>query len=81
MQARIIAALVLCVIVMMNGSLWAQEETELAKKTQNPIADLISVPLQSNFNFGHMLSQHLGSEGSFGSVGRAYGLAEEASTH
>jgi len=52
MQARIIAALVLCVIVMMNGSLWAQEETELAKKTQNPIADLISVPLQSNFNFG-----------------------------
>jgi hypothetical protein len=30
----------------------AQEETELAKKTQNPVADLISVPLQSNFNFG-----------------------------
>ena len=25
--------------------------TELAKKTQNPVADLISVPLQSNFNF------------------------------
>jgi hypothetical protein len=25
---------------------------ELAKKTQNPVADLISVPLQSNFNFG-----------------------------
>jgi hypothetical protein len=30
----------------------AQDETELAKKTQNPVADLISVPLQSNFNFG-----------------------------
>ena len=27
-------------------------EEELAKKTQNPVADLISVPLQSNFNFG-----------------------------
>lgn len=27
------------------------EETELAKKTQNPVADLISVPLQNNFNF------------------------------
>jgi len=27
-------------------------EEELAKQTQNPIADLISVPLQSNFNFG-----------------------------
>jgi len=28
-----------------------ENETELAKKTQNPVADLISVPLQSNFNF------------------------------
>jgi hypothetical protein len=27
-------------------------ETELAKKTQNPVADLISVPFQNNFNFG-----------------------------
>ena len=26
-------------------------ETELAKKTQNPVADLISVPFQNNFNF------------------------------
>jgi len=25
--------------------------TELAKKTQNPVADLISVPFQGNFNF------------------------------
>ena len=33
----------------------AQQESEteeLAKKTQNPVADLISVPLQNNFNFG-----------------------------
>ena len=31
----------------------AQEaETELAKKTQNPVADLISIPLQNNMNFG-----------------------------
>jgi hypothetical protein len=32
----------------------AQDESaeELAKKTQNPVADLISVPLQNNFNFG-----------------------------
>jgi len=30
----------------------AESATELAKKTQNPVADLISVPLQSNFNFG-----------------------------
>jgi hypothetical protein len=33
----------------------AQQEPsaeELAKKTQNPVADLISVPLQNNWNFG-----------------------------
>lgn len=31
----------------------AQASNEaLAKKTQNPVADLISVPLQNNFNFG-----------------------------
>ena len=28
-----------------------ESETELAKKTQNPVADLISVPFQNNFNF------------------------------
>jgi hypothetical protein len=26
---------------------------DLAKKTQNPIADLISLPLQNNLNFGY----------------------------
>jgi hypothetical protein len=26
---------------------------ELAKKTQNPVADLISLPLQNNLNFGY----------------------------
>lgn len=36
-----------------NGSALAQEsETELAKKTQNPVADLISIPLQNNTGFG-----------------------------
>ena len=29
-----------------------ESATELAKKTQNPVADLISVPFQNNFNFG-----------------------------
>ena len=27
-------------------------EDELVKQTQNPVADLITVPLQNNFNFG-----------------------------
>ncbi len=32
---------------------WAQEsETELAKKTQNPVANLISIPLQNRMLFG-----------------------------
>lgn len=31
---------------------WAQDEAELAKKTQNPVSDLISLPFQNNTNFG-----------------------------
>ena len=31
---------------------------ELAKKTQNPVADLISVPLQNNWNFGAGFNQN-----------------------
>ena len=27
-------------------------DEELVKQSQNPVADLISVPLQNNFNFG-----------------------------
>ena len=46
----------LAAIVAVAASLFsqarAQDDSELAKKTQNPVADLISVPLQSNFNFG-----------------------------
>ena len=45
----------LTLVVLATASLTpglAQEETELAKKTQNPVSDLISVPFQSNFNFG-----------------------------
>lgn len=46
--------LVLCLgLVVTTTPLYAQQsDTELAKKTQNPVADLISVPLQNNFNFG-----------------------------
>ena len=42
------------VILWLIISIVAQvdDESELAKKTQNPVADLISVPLQNNFNFG-----------------------------
>lgn len=46
--------LVLLALTLGAPALWAAEEaseTELAKKTQNPVADLISVPFQNNFNF------------------------------
>jgi hypothetical protein len=42
--------------VLVEPTLWAAEEqgaTELAKKLQNPVSDLISVPFQNNFNFGY----------------------------
>jgi len=57
---RIAAALVLIAIASGAGLAHAEpadgaasgaSEEELAKKTQNPVADLISVPFQNNFNF------------------------------
>jgi hypothetical protein len=45
-------ALAVAVVALLFSRARAQDESELAKKTQNPVADLISVPLQSNFNFG-----------------------------
>jgi hypothetical protein len=42
----------LLVVACLPAPGWAQDDTELAKKAQNPIADMISVPFQSNINFG-----------------------------
>jgi cytochrome c oxidase assembly factor CtaG len=48
---RIVAVLVVAAVVA-SVARAAEESTEdLAKKTQNPVADLISVPSQNNFNF------------------------------
>jgi hypothetical protein len=49
--AGLIAALALAGMLHAREAGAAEDETELAKKTQNPVADLISVPFQSNFNF------------------------------
>jgi hypothetical protein len=51
------ACLLWVAVFLVSGalSLYAQDETsdaDLAKKAQNPIANLISVPIQNNTNFG-----------------------------
>ena len=38
--------------ILIAAPLWAQEDAELAKKLQNPVANLISVPLQFNWDTG-----------------------------
>jgi hypothetical protein len=38
--------------VLLTTAGQAQEETDLAQQTQNPVADLISLPFQNNTNFG-----------------------------
>ena len=49
------AVLCLKLALSVDRTLAAQEsDTELAKKTQNPMADLISVPFQNNFNYCHL---------------------------
>jgi hypothetical protein len=46
------ALVLLLVIASLPGLARAQDDAELARKTQNPVADLISVPFQNNLNFG-----------------------------
>jgi hypothetical protein len=54
-NSAVIAVLVSVIVLMASVSAQAEEEAssaELAKKLQNPVADLISLPLQSNWDFG-----------------------------
>jgi hypothetical protein len=49
--ARLLAALVVAALSIVPAAAQEHEATALAKKAQNPIADMISVPLQYNINF------------------------------
>ncbi|MGH8070875.1 MAG: neuromedin U [Candidatus Entotheonellia bacterium] len=49
---RELMPVVIAVLVLTTPLGAQQDETELAKQTQNPVADLISVPFQNNFNVG-----------------------------
>jgi hypothetical protein len=52
LRKTIWAALVLTAGLVWARTASAQSNEELAKEAQNPIANVISVPFQSNFNFG-----------------------------
>lgn len=41
-----------CIFASLCAATYAQDADELAKQTQNPVAGLISVPLQGNWDFG-----------------------------
>ena len=41
----------LVLLILLPAAAAAQDTDELVKQTQNPVADLISVPFQNNFNF------------------------------
>jgi len=52
-KARTIIYRTLLACFVPAGSALAQENnTELAKAAQNPVASMISLPFQNNFNFG-----------------------------
>jgi len=54
MEMKKSTVLLICtVIILIAAPLWAMEdEAELAKKLSNPVASLISIPLQNNWDFG-----------------------------
>jgi hypothetical protein len=48
----VVSVVVVMVMLSMAAPSWAEDDAELAKKLSNPIASLISVPFQSNWDFG-----------------------------
>ena len=52
-STRLVAALVCSVLALSAVSAFADNAEELAKKLNNPISDLVSVPFQFNWEFGN----------------------------
>jgi hypothetical protein len=50
---RTLVCLVACVVLAAAHPARGEDAHELAKKLNNPISDLVSVPLQFNWEFGH----------------------------
>lgn len=49
---RIVPGMALAMLLVVPAPAFAQDADALAKQTQNPVASLISVPLQGNWDFG-----------------------------
>ena len=54
-----IMAMVTCIILTLATIAIADEQEDLAKESQNPIGNIISLPFENNFDFG------VGPEGAF----------------
>ena len=48
---HLLRLLVIAVAAIVSANAFADVDTDLAKETQNPISDLISVPFENNANF------------------------------
>ncbi len=48
---HLLRLLVVAVVSTVSANVFADSATDLAKKTQNPVSDLISVPFENNANF------------------------------
>jgi hypothetical protein len=60
MVSRTVLAAVICAgVVALPVRVDAQEDHDLAKKLNNPISDLVSVPLQFNWEFGYGTDQDM----------------------
>jgi hypothetical protein len=51
-ERTVLSVVVLAALLLLPAAARAQDADELAKQTQNPVASLISVPLQGNWDFG-----------------------------
>ena len=50
-QSTLVYFFMLLFMSFLSSAAFSQTESDLAKKTQNPVSDLISIPLQNNFDF------------------------------
>jgi hypothetical protein len=48
----LLAGVIMLGVTVFPQAVWAAEKADLAQAAQNPIADMISLPLQNNTNFG-----------------------------